>query len=397
MTSESTPLSYQRRRPASRYKVKQADGAVTNCSSRVAQSGSQAHSFDIGGDRFTVFAEDELSPVTTGDRVRFDYEIRRLRSGHRNQYLSVVSETLTIYAPSELGIVIEGSIYIFSNPSMPGLLKVGYTTGTVAKRASELSGVTSVPTGFRVEWSLPVVGDPKAVEQRAHAHLAPKRHGKEFFKVSLDDAKAACVQSFAELYPDAASSMDLAFAERAEAEIQRRKALEALAAEREKEREREVVQRAFDATREGSWRKLGSCEVVLLDFRYAPNFNHPSFLSKLFGAKYQDYMMFMIEVGQHGGTIYWNLRANGRIREKSVWKVWSFPTEQECMEGLSSAMKEFAVANHRATIQIPNLLIENPPELPEDYRNPMVTLTVKSLDGLVIRPAPIQARQKRYA
>jgi len=386
----------QRRRPTGRHKVKQADGVVTKCSSRVAKSGRQAHSFYIGSDQFSIFTDDELSPVAVGDRVRFEYEIRHLRSGYRREYLSIIPESLIIYAPIELDAAIEGNVYILSNPSMPGLLKVGYTTGTVAKRASELSGVTSVPTGFKVEWSLPIVGDPRAVEQKAHAHLAPHRHGKEFFKVSLDDAKDACTRSFAELYPEHALTMDDAFAKRAKTEIQRRKDLEERAVEREKERVKEAEQRAFDASKEGQWRKEGSCEVVLFDFQYQPNFNPPSFLSKLFGAKFHDFVIFKVEVGQHGEAIYWNLAISGRLQEKSIWKPQTFSTQHECMERFSSATKEYSASNRRATIKVPNILIENPPALPEDYHNPKITLKLNSLDGLVIRPAPMQQRHNRY-
>ncbi|RUV23650.1 GIY-YIG nuclease family protein [Mesorhizobium sp. M7A.F.Ca.MR.245.00.0.0] len=393
MTIDSTA----RRRPAGRHKVKQADGVVTKCSSRVAKSGNQAHSFYIGNDQFSIFTDDQLSPVAVGDRVRFEYEIRHLRSGYRREYFSVIPESLIIYVPSELDVPIEGNVYILSNPSMPALLKVGYTTGTVAKRASELSGVTSVPTGFRIEWSLPILGDPKAVEQRAHAHLAPHRHGKEFFKVSLDEAKGACTRAFAELYPDHALTMDDAFAKRAEAEIQRRKDLEERAVEQQKERQKLAQERAFDASREGQWRKEGACEVVLFDYQYKPNFDRPSFFAKLFGAKFQDFIVFKIEVRQHAEAIHWTLMVSGRLQEKSVWKPQTFSTRQECMEQLAMAMEEYSVSNRRATIHIPNALIENPPILPDEYRNPRVTLSLSSLDGLAIRPAPAKQRHSRYS
>ncbi|MGY2992887.1 hypothetical protein ACVWWD_001694 [Mesorhizobium sp. URHB0026] len=392
--SVESPAS--KRRPYSRFKVKQADGVATECSSRVAKSGNQAHSFYIGDDKFTIFTEDALSPVTVGDRVRFDYEIRHLRSGYRNEYLSVVPDSLVVFALSELNAVVEGSVYILSNPSMPGLLKVGFTTGAVSKRASELSGVTSIPTGFRIEWTLPITGDPRAVEQRAHAHLAPNRHGKEFFKVSLDAAKAACIQSFAELYPDRAASMDEAFAKRAEAEGQRRNELQRLASIREEERQKELEQKAFDGSREGRWRKEGSCKVVLFDFDSEPNRNPPSFLSKLFGARFADFMEFKIEARQPREGIAWGLSVSGRIQEKSMWETREFATLEEAMDQLARATRDFTVANRRATIQVPNVLIENPPELPEDYLNPRVTLSLPSLDGLVFRPAPIIDRRSRY-
>jgi hypothetical protein len=395
MTSESSFSPPHRRPSTGRHKVKQADGVVTKCASRVAKSGNQAHSFYIGNDQYTIFIDDALSPVTVGDRVRFDYEIRRLKSGHRNEYFSVIPESIVVSVPTELDVAIEGNLYILSNSSMPGLLKVGYTTGTVAKRVSELSGVTGIPTSFKIEWSLPIVGDPRAVEQRAHAHLAKNRHGKEFFKVSLDEAQTACIQGFAELYPESASRMNAAFAARAEAEIQRRKDLETLASERARQREKEAEQRAFDASREGQWRKAGTCMIVQCDFIYDPNRASPSFLSKLFGAKFEDFIEFKITAEQNGATIYWNLSLSGRIQEKSIWKSQTFTTQQECIDQLSSAMKETAVPNRRATIHIPNVLIDNPPELPESYRNPRVSLPLKSLDGLVIRPVPMSRGRAR--
>ncbi|MGO4441476.1 GIY-YIG nuclease family protein [Rhizobium sp. RAF56] len=378
------------------HRIKQADGLVTECSSRVAKSGSQAHSFYIGTDEFSIFTDDKLSPVIVGDRVRFDYEIRRLKSGNRNEYFSVIPESLTIIAPSEFGGTLEGNLYVLSNPSMPGLLKIGYTTGTVAKRVSELSGVTGVPTGFKVEWSLPIVGDPRAVEQRAHAHLATKRRGKEFFKVSLDEAKNACTQSFAELYPELASSMGEAFAARAKAEIQRRNDLERLASEREMEREKEAQQQAFDATREGRWLKEGSCEVVLRDFQHEPKRGQPSFFLKVVGLEYTDFLEFVVHPTQDydGGTMNWCLNVSGRVRNKAISKSENFMTQVECMEQLALAMQE-PVSNQRAKIRVHNIFIDNPPELPEAYQDPRATLTLKSLDGLVIRPVPAKEKRNR--
>jgi len=381
----------KRRQTSGRFKVKQAGGFVTDCSSRVAKSGNQAHSFRIQNTKFSIFSNDELSPVTTGDRVSFDYEIRHLKSGSRREYFSVLPESLIIVAPVELDSEVEGEVYILSNASMPGLFKVGFTTGSVAKRASELSGVTSVPTAFHIEWSLPIVGDPRAVEQRAHAHLSAKRHGKEFFKVSLVQAKNACIQSFSELYPDRAKTMDEAFAKRAETEIQRREKLAELEREKQQAREEEAAKKAFDATHEGQWLKYGSCQVILEEFRYEPTRGNPSFWYKLFGTKYDDFLEFNIRVLEYKECISWELRIMGRIQEETVYTIEKLSTQNDAMARLSTAVREFPAAlNRHVTVDIPNKLIENPPELPSKYGNPRVILKLKTLGGLKIKTKPVQ-------
>ena len=378
-----------RQRKSGRNKLKQAGGVVSNCSSRVAKSGSQAHSFQIGKNTFTVFTNDELSPVTTGDRVRFDYEVRRLKSGYRNEYFAVVEDTLIIEAPNELGADITGQVYILSNPSMAGLVKVGYTTGDATDRAAALSGVTSVPTGFKVEWSLAVIGNPREVEQRAHAHLAKHRTGKEFFRVSLDQAKAACIQSFAELYPERAKEMDAAFVRRADEELTRRGELARLKVEREKAREEEAQRKVFEESREGRWLTGGCVRVVLRDFSYEPNRGYPTFFGKLIRKKYENFLEMTVRPYQDENDLKWSFGASGRLSEKYVQESKSSMTQDECIKFATDFARERNVGNYRLCIEISNIYIEQPPELPEDYRNPAATLGISNLDGLVIRPARV--------
>jgi hypothetical protein len=298
----------------------------------------------------------------------------------------VIPETLIVAAPVELDGEVEGEVYIMSNASMPGLLKVGFTTGSVAKRASELSGVTSVPTAFRIEWSLPTVGDPRAVEQRAHAHLAEKRHGKEFFKVSLEQAKNACIQSFSELYPERAKTMDEAFARRAETEILRREKLANSEQEKQQAREEESAKKAFDATHEGQWLKYGSCQVILEEFQYEPTRGIPSFWNKLFGAKYDDFLEFKLGVSEHKKCISWALNIMGRVQEETVYTTEILSTQSDAVARLSTVVGEFpSTLNRQVTVNIPNKLIKNPPELPSEYRNPRVTLKLKTLSGLTVK------------
>lgn len=373
-------------RSASGKAAKQASGVVTNCSSRVAINGSQAHSFTIGRNTFTIFSNDNLSPVINGDRVRFDYQVRRLRSGSRSEYLAIIPESLIVEAPTELDAVVSGQVYILSNTSMPGLLKIGFTTGTASDRAAALSGVTGVPTGFKVEWALPVIGSPLAVEQRAHAILAKCRQGKEFFRVSLEDAKSACIQSFAELYPDRASAMDDAFAKRASEELARREELARIQAQRDKEREEQQAREAFSQTREGKWLNEGNCYVELHAFSYEPNWNLPSFFSKLFGAKYHDYLKLTITATQHETDLFWSFDVEGRINEKPHYERKRFEVLDEAISFAKNYPENRRVDNFSIKVLIPTIFIDNPPELPPSHR-PSEALKVASFDDLVVRPA----------
>ena len=79
-------------------------------------------------------------------------------------------------------------IYILSNPSMPGLIKVGKTTTHPDQRMSELHS-TGVPTPFVLEFSIEV-NDCSVSERNAHNALENHRVAKnrEFFKISVAKA-----------------------------------------------------------------------------------------------------------------------------------------------------------------------------------------------------------------
>ena len=89
----------------------------------------------------------------------------------------------------------KGYVYILSNPSMPGLVKIGRTMRSVEGRASELYQ-TGVPTPFVVEHA---VLSPDCVELESDIHrMMPDLRvgmGREFFRCDpgkardlLDDA-----------------------------------------------------------------------------------------------------------------------------------------------------------------------------------------------------------------
>ena len=68
----------------------------------------------------------------------------------------------------------KGWVYVLSNESLDGLIKIGYSSKDPGSRAKELSGDTGVPTPFIVEYEM-LVEDPYGCEQRAHKILDDKR------------------------------------------------------------------------------------------------------------------------------------------------------------------------------------------------------------------------------
>jgi len=82
-----------------------------------------------------------------------------------------------------------GWVYIIVNTSMPGLVKVGYTDRSPAKRASELGG-TGMPTPYSVAFSVRL-HDARNIEQQAQTKLAKVRVGKEWFRCTVATARSA--------------------------------------------------------------------------------------------------------------------------------------------------------------------------------------------------------------
>ena len=80
-----------------------------------------------------------------------------------------------------------GYIYILTNQSLPGLIKIGKTHRDPRQRAAELSDHSGVPTPFDVAYQT-IVGNCGLVEQLVHRRLAHHREAdrRGFFAVSLD-------------------------------------------------------------------------------------------------------------------------------------------------------------------------------------------------------------------
>ena len=80
------------------------------------------------------------------------------------------------------------SVYILVNKDMPGLIKIGHTSGTAGERAKKLSQSTSVPSPFEVAYETPC-DQAKQLERTMHRQLAQyRRPRREFFECSVEYA-----------------------------------------------------------------------------------------------------------------------------------------------------------------------------------------------------------------
>jgi hypothetical protein len=85
----------------------------------------------------------------------------------------------------------EGYVYVLSNPAMPDLVKIGFTTqDDINVRLRELFS-TGVPAPFSVEYACKLL-DYRKVESALHRAFHPQRvHAKrEFFNIEPDQAIA---------------------------------------------------------------------------------------------------------------------------------------------------------------------------------------------------------------
>ena len=83
-------------------------------------------------------------------------------------------------------------VYVLSNASMPGALKIGYTKNNPIDRAKQLSSSTGVASPFVVEHAFQCF-NAEALEGELHKFFVEYRvsNNREFFRVSLKEAKKA--------------------------------------------------------------------------------------------------------------------------------------------------------------------------------------------------------------
>ena len=84
-------------------------------------------------------------------------------------------------------------VYVLTNPTMPGLCKIGFTKNKPSERVKQINAATGVALDFVVEWAFPCF-NAHDVEKQVHRYLEDNgfrvnKH-KEFFNVTVDQAKA---------------------------------------------------------------------------------------------------------------------------------------------------------------------------------------------------------------
>lgn len=83
-------------------------------------------------------------------------------------------------------------VYVLSNASMPGALKIGYTKNNPIDRAKQLSSSTGVASPFVVEHAFQCF-NAEALESELHKFFEEYRvsNNREFFRLSLNEVKKA--------------------------------------------------------------------------------------------------------------------------------------------------------------------------------------------------------------
>ena len=105
-------------------------------------------------------------------------------------------ENVTYYTSRKKGIYSkkgEGDqwVYVLSNPTQPGLLKIGYTKLTPDERAKQISNATGVPLPYEVAWAYRCFNG-ELLEGEVHHALSKYRvnNQREFFQLDLEKAKS---------------------------------------------------------------------------------------------------------------------------------------------------------------------------------------------------------------
>lgn len=91
-------------------------------------------------------------------------------------------------------------VYVLTNPTMPGYVKIGFTDKTPEERATQLSRATGVVLPFQVAWAFHCY-NAELLEKEIHRYLDGQRitGNREFFDLSVEEAKGV-VTKFGQNY-----------------------------------------------------------------------------------------------------------------------------------------------------------------------------------------------------
>jgi hypothetical protein len=123
-----------------------------------------------------------------------------------------------------------GVLYVLTNVAMPGLVKIGCTSGSVEERIKTLSSDTGVPLAFECHFAAKVE-NMKAKEKTLHQLFSDQRINpkREFFRVAPEKIVLAIrMGQFEEVTPEKLSlspEEDKAFEKAVESDIKKRSAI----------------------------------------------------------------------------------------------------------------------------------------------------------------------------
>ena len=391
------------------------EGLVLEVTKRVAMSGAWAHGVVIGDCTYSMYTDDEFFPVQEGDHVRFSYVIKSLQSKRRVKYYVILPNTLQIHVSSPDHETATGFVYVLTNRSMPGLVKIGVTERTPEARARELSKSTSVPSPFMVECSIPIHGDASRIEKACHAALASKRKGKEFFAVSIIEAKECIERIYSDIYPDRAIPHKCDSSERPkEFQHYRKVSLANTCATREHEVEQPHIH-AYKKSEdhkdqlESEWKQHGYVIVVARDFIEPPTDALYDADGNICGhSDNRTYLQRFFNINHGPGWL--DIKVAGRMncapQRQPPWRVifggysrgrWiEYVTRNgrytflEAMKDVEQLVDEFGISNFRVVVEAPTNLLDNPALLEGEslkYLHGRLYITRCDLDSISIRDA----------
>ena len=107
-------------------------------------------------------------------------------------------EDVTYYTNRSVNITIPKGItncqyiYVLTNNTMPGLVKIGFTKNKPSERVKQINAATGVPLDFKVEYQYPCF-NAHDLEKEIHAYLENEvgnrtNRKKEFFNMTVEQA-----------------------------------------------------------------------------------------------------------------------------------------------------------------------------------------------------------------
>jgi len=136
-------------------------------------------------DELPTLVELISAPIEQMNQEQLTSHLARLREIRKKDFAQI-AEDEALGRPEHRGF-----LYIFSNASMPGLVKIGITSGRVQERAKNLSSPTAVPEPYKEECFFPLYEDLRVVESRVHKVLDVfrVRSNREFFRIPARQAE----------------------------------------------------------------------------------------------------------------------------------------------------------------------------------------------------------------